>query len=102
MAIATHMTVEEYLRTSFDPDCEFVDGEVLDRNVGETDHSWVQRTVLMYVAAREREWNVFCLQSWKFHVAERNYRVPDLVILAGPRPAEQILESRPLVCIEIL
>ena len=38
MAIATQMTVEEYLRTSFDPDCEYVDGEVLERNVGETDH----------------------------------------------------------------
>jgi hypothetical protein len=31
--------VEEYLRTSYRPDCDYVDGEVLDRNVGEHDHS---------------------------------------------------------------
>ena len=31
--------VEEYLRTTYRPDCDYVDGEVLERNVGEKDHS---------------------------------------------------------------
>ncbi|HXI41245.1 MAG TPA: hypothetical protein VNH83_14775 [Bryobacteraceae bacterium] len=30
------MDVEEYLRASFDgPDCEYLDGEVVERNIGE-------------------------------------------------------------------
>ena len=27
--------VEEYLRTTYRPDCDYVDGEVLERNVGD-------------------------------------------------------------------
>ena len=33
------MDVEEYLRTSFDgSDCEYLDGEVVERNMGELPH----------------------------------------------------------------
>ncbi len=28
------MAVEEYLNTSFHPDCDFIDGELIGRNVG--------------------------------------------------------------------
>jgi hypothetical protein len=34
MAAATLVSVEEYLSTSYDPDCDYVDGELEDRNVG--------------------------------------------------------------------
>src|SRR5271165_676392 len=34
------MEVEEYLRSSFRPDCEFIEGDVLERNVGLKRHSW--------------------------------------------------------------
>ena len=34
------MTVDEYLHTSFeDGDCDFLDGEVVERNIGEFPHS---------------------------------------------------------------
>jgi Uma2 family endonuclease len=102
MAIATQMTVEEYLRTSFDPDCEFVDGEVLDRNVGEQGHSEIQWRLMAWIRARAKEWNVYCLQGWRFHLADRNYRVPDVVVVAGPRPDEPVLKTRPLLCVEVL
>ena len=38
--------VEEYLRTTYHPDCDYVDGEVLERNLGERDHSEVQGELL--------------------------------------------------------
>jgi hypothetical protein len=34
MAAATVVPVEEYLRTSYHPDMEYVDGSLLERNVG--------------------------------------------------------------------
>ena len=43
--------VEEYLRTSYRPDRDYVDGEVLERNLGEHDHSDLQ-TELAYTSAR--------------------------------------------------
>ena len=37
------MDVEEYLRTSFEgPDCEYLDGEVVERNMGELPHGDLQ------------------------------------------------------------
>ncbi|RXH57399.1 hypothetical protein [Granulicella sibirica] len=36
------LTVEEYLRTSYRPDCDFVDGVIEERNLGEYEHSRLQ------------------------------------------------------------
>ena len=51
MKAATLVPVEEYLRTTYHPDCDYVDGEVLERNVGERDHSKVQRELIYYLRA---------------------------------------------------
>jgi Uma2 family endonuclease len=112
MAIATEATagsssskgmpVEEYLRTSFDPDCEYVDGEVLDRNVGEKGHSKVQWRLIVWFAKHGQALGVFALQEWRFKVTDRHYRIPDFCIVAGPEPDEAVLNTRPLVCVEIL
>ena len=42
MAIASLIPLEEYLSTSYDPDREYVDGRLVERNVGELDHSYLQ------------------------------------------------------------
>ena len=42
MATGTLVTVEDYLNTSYSPDCDYVDGEVLERNSGEREHSELQ------------------------------------------------------------
>jgi Uma2 family endonuclease len=103
MAIATQMSVEEYLRTSFRPDCEYVDGEVLERNVGELDHGSVQKLLLVYLAAREKRLGIFVIQEQRLQLSQRHYRVPDLMILEGAgKPKEQIITRPPLVCIEVL
>ena len=103
MAIATQMTVEEYLRTSFRPDCEYVDGEVLERNLGEIDHTLVQRALLYYVMSREKRLGVIILQEQRMRLAPKHYRVPDLMILQGSdNPTERVITRAPIVCIEIL
>jgi hypothetical protein len=35
-------SLADYLRTSYRPDCDYVDGEVQERNGGEFDHAAVQ------------------------------------------------------------
>ena len=50
------MTVEEYRRTSFeDGECEFVDGEVVERNIGELPHSTAQMDVMCALANHRPE-----------------------------------------------
>jgi Uma2 family endonuclease len=102
MAATTQISVDEYLRTSYAPDCEFVDGEVLDRNVREKGHSKVQKHLLLYIAQHESRWGVFALQEWRLKLGEQHYRVSDLSIVEGPEPDEAVLSTPPLVCAEIL
>ena len=34
----TQVSLEEYLRTHYEPDCDYVDGELEERNTGELEH----------------------------------------------------------------
>jgi len=43
MLTGTAIPVEEYLRTSYEPDMEYVDGQLVERSVGEHRHSRTQR-----------------------------------------------------------
>jgi hypothetical protein len=42
MERSTLISVEEYLNTSYRPDREYIDGALLERNVGERAHSRLQ------------------------------------------------------------
>lgn len=45
------MDVDEYLRTSFDDaDCEYLDGEVVERNAGEWTHAETMGTLCYLLA----------------------------------------------------
>ena len=35
MPVAVPVSLQEYLETSYRPDCDYLDGELLERNVGE-------------------------------------------------------------------
>ena len=102
MASRTLISVEEYLRTSYRPDCDYVDGEVVERNVGETDHSWLQTALSAYLFARRRELKITVLVEQRVQVAATRFRIPDVCVVQGPKPAEQILTKPPFVCVEIL
>jgi hypothetical protein len=40
---STLIPIEEYLHTSYHPDREYVDGDIQERNLGEKDHSKLQK-----------------------------------------------------------
>ena len=42
MQAATLISVTEYLATSYRPDVDYLDGQLVERNVGEFDHSRLQ------------------------------------------------------------
>jgi hypothetical protein len=47
MSLATHVSTEAYLAIHYRPDCDYVDGEILDRNVGEREHGLVQGCLII-------------------------------------------------------
>jgi len=101
MASRTLISVEEYLRTSYRPDCDYVDGEVVERNVGLKTHGTVQKKVVVYLAPRESEWGICVLPSLRVRVSPKRFRIPDICVTLG-EPNEEILHQPPFICIEVL
>lgn len=104
MAVETKtlIPVEEYLHTSYSPDCDYVDGEVLERNVGEFDHARLQSKILIYLASRYEEKGFIVVVEQRIQVSPSRYRVPDVCLTRAEVPMEQIYTRPPLVVIEIL
>jgi Uma2 family endonuclease len=96
------VSVEEYLRTSYRPDCDYVEGVVEERHVGEYEHSQIQSRLLKWIAKYEEEWGVDSVVELRLQVAEQRYRVPDVMILSRLQRVDHIVREAPLVCIEVL
>ena len=54
MGVDTVISVDEYLRTSFRPDCDFIEGEVLERNVGKRRHGYAQARIAAWFIHRQQ------------------------------------------------
>ena len=101
MATTTHIPLSEYLRTSFRPDREYVDGELRERNVGKFEHARIQALLTIWFGIHEREWGIIVITEQRIQVAESRVRIPDLTVtMAGPQP--DTLVDPPLLVIEIL
>ena len=103
MASKVQIPVEEYLRTSYDgPDREYLDGEVVERNVGNNPHSETQWRLSIFFGELSKQHPVHGRPELRVRVGERRYRVVDLAVYAGERPSELVPPAPPLLAIEIL
>lgn len=102
MPAATVVPLSEYLNTSYRPDCDYLEGELLERNVGEWDHSRLQMLLSRYLSNREKQFGIMVVPEQRVQVKAQRFRVPDITVLAGPRPAGGIITEPPFLCIEIL
>ncbi len=102
MVPATLVSVEEYLNTSFqDGDREYIDGRIVERNVGEVDHSDLQGAITAYLRTRYKG-RVWVGPEVRVQVQSSRFRVPDITLVAGPRPEGRIIVEPPLLVIEVL
>ncbi|MGH9605629.1 MAG: Uma2 family endonuclease [Terracidiphilus sp.] len=101
-ATATLISAEEYLRTVTDPDCEYIEGILEERPVGEYDHSTWQTILAGFFNARPAEWGVKARTELRVQVAADRFRVPDVTLLSRSAPREQIVTHPPLAVFEIL
>jgi Uma2 family endonuclease len=102
MSTATLISVEEYLATSYTPDAELIDGQLVERNLGEYDHSRLQTKVAGWFLSREREWNIRVVVEQRIQVKPDRFRIPDVCIISRDQPIEPVFTRPPLVCIEVL
>jgi Uma2 family endonuclease len=95
------VTVEQYLSTVFEHDCEYVDGVIEERDLGEFEHAFLQGILAALFNNHRSEWGIICLPEQRVQTQADHFRVPDLTILRAGAPRERILTHPPLLVIEI-
>ena len=71
----TQVSLDEYLRTVYEPDCDYVDGELEERNLGEQEHSAVQAFLIKWLALHEQQWKLEAYPEIRLRIAPRRVRV---------------------------
>ena len=102
MSTSTLVPLAEYLNTSYRPDCDYLEGELLERNVGEWDHSRLQGSLIHFLMSREKQLGILAVPEQRVQVRAKRFRVPDIAVLIGERPSGPIVRTPPFLCIEIL
>lgn len=82
MSSITSISVSEYLRSSYSPDRDFVDGRVEERNLGEHDHAAVQAALVLWLGQRQDEWNIEVLPEQRIRISATKFRVPDVCLVS--------------------
>ena len=98
MDATTLVSVEEYLSSVYEPECDYVDGEIEDRNVGEKDHSKLKFKIQMLLS---RVPGISIFPEVRIRMAPTRFRVPDVAVYLT-EPAEQVFTTPPYLVIEIL
>lgn len=102
MAATTQIALSEYLQTTYHPDCEYVDGELQERNVGKTDHARVQALLAAWFVAHEADWDALVTTEQRVRVSAGRVRIPDVTLVRPGALNEDVLTAPPLCVIEIL
>lgn len=102
MATTALISVEEYLSTSYqDGDREFVDGAVVERNVGEYQHSDVQTAIAFWLRGHIKAYRT--VVECRLRIRTSRYRIPDVMLVEkhGPAKPGPVTEV-PFLVVEVL
>jgi Uma2 family endonuclease len=102
MSSVAGVSVEEYLSTAYRPDCDYIEGEVRERNVGEYDHGRLQAGLAIWFGNHERDWRIRVVVEQRVRVGAGRFSIPDVCVIDWSRPIEQVFTAPPLICIEVL
>ena len=101
--------LEEYLTHTYHPDCEYVDGQVVERNLGEYYHSLLQGLLVQFLRNEQDRTGIGfqTMVEQRMRVREgfdtqRCYRIPDVMVLGPGYRKTGVTLDPPVVTIEIL
>lgn len=96
------MSVQEYLTSTYHPDCDFVDGVLVERHVGQQDHSNLQGELWGWFRDRRHDLRMKAFVEQRVQIRQGRYRLPDVCVMEMPVSREQVFTQAPFICIEIL
>jgi len=95
--------VEEYLRSNYHPDMEYVDGVLVERSVPTISHSVLQMILIQFFAQFQERMRFLAMPEVRTQIIERaRYRIPDILLCGLPLPQGRVLNEVPGTVIEIL
>ncbi|WP_420237942.1 Uma2 family endonuclease [Telmatobacter bradus] len=95
------VSVEEYLSTVYEHDCEYVDGVIEERDMGEFEHAYVQGILITLFNNHRSDWKVYALPEQRVQTQKTHFRVPDICVLRTGSVRESVLTHPPLLAIEV-
>ena len=98
----TQVSLNEYLATDYEPDCDYVDGELEERNVGEKEHSAVQAFFVKWLALHEEQWKLEAYPEIRMRVSATRVRIADIAVLPVTSSYEGVLTTAPVAVVEVL
>jgi len=104
MTTTVQIPVEAYFDGTFEfePDAEYVDGEIEERPMGEYDHATWQQAIQVWFLQHAKAWNIRVRCELRVRVTPTRYRVPDVVVFDRGNPVEQVLTTPPIAVFEVL
>lgn len=96
------MPLAEYLATNYEPDLDYDGGRLIERNVGKWKHSRLQLLIAAYLANHEAQWGIIAFTEQRIRVSAEKYCVADVCAVPDGARYHPVLESPPLLTIEIL
>jgi Uma2 family endonuclease len=104
MAVATRIPIELYLGHSldFETDPDYVDGELVERPMGEYDHATWQQAIQQWFLLHAKEWNIRVRPELRVQISPTRYRVADVVVFDRALPIEPYLTHPPIAVFEVL
>ncbi|MDZ4798612.1 MAG: Uma2 family endonuclease [Bryobacteraceae bacterium] len=95
------VSVEEYLRTEYEPRCEYVDGELKPKSMAGDDHSSLQMWLILALARVERELGLVVRPERHIRIGNSRVRIPDIAVFLSVDKTPAAV-TPPLLTIEIV
>jgi Uma2 family endonuclease len=96
------LSIEHYLRTSYHPDADFVDGEIKTRHMGERTHNFIQGFLFSLINANTSLWHMEAVIEQRIRIDSNRVRVCDVTAIATDAPFEEVVTVPPVLCIEVM
>jgi Uma2 family endonuclease len=97
------MSLEDYLHASFDgPDRDYVDGEVIERNMGELPHSAVQMELAYRLRNLAATLGLQVFPEIRIQVSPTRFRVADVAVWLPGDIGRRIPTVPPFLVVEVL
>jgi len=103
MSTKVLMDVSDYLHTSFEgSDREYLDGEIVERNMGEIPHSDVQSNLIGLLRQLRSRLGLRVMPEIRIQISPSRYRVADLAVWRNDEIGKGIPTVAPFLVVEIL